>query len=280
MERQVKLETIPDYPLPADPPMEPHGWESEPHDGYNGYQSNVYPPAAPAPPEIPILGPSPVSQTKPVPPIQISYQQESKPSNAIHPNHSFASIQNDYPGLIPNAHYSPVSKPTAPVEDEGLARENEDLLREIEALEGNKRQLQDNIRKAKRSSVSAYGNASQSHINPSKPSPSGLYKVMRNADIQMVQLNQRLKRLEDEYVKVSTDTHDTKDYLHLRSYHTRDGLTIDVPRRTPSRTIADRGSGRQIGGQSVFVDQMYQDINRVLNKPNRYHKNGSNVPVF
>lgn len=179
--------------------------------------------------------------------------------------------------------YNPPAQPQYDPQEDIILRENDELAREIEMLESNKNIIKESLRKAKplQSSINMRNSvlSPRHHLQP-QPSPSGLYNVMRNTDMQVIKMNQELRKLEDEFVKVNKDTIvETKDFGGFKHYKTPDGLQLELPVRSMSKSIAGKQAPR-LNTQSQFVNQLHHDINRVLNKPTKYHYRPPMEPVF
>lgn len=175
--------------------------------------------------------------------------------------------------------------PTIPYDpqEEMLLRENDELAREIEMLESNKKNIKESLRKVRPLNSSVHLRTSvlspRHNLQP-QPVPSGLYNVMRNTDLQVNKMNHELRKLEDEYVKVNKDTIiETKDFGGFKHYKTPDGLQLELPARSMSKSLAGKQATR-LSTQSQFVNQLHHDINRVLNKPTKHHVRPPMEPVF
>ena len=150
-------------------------------------------------------------------------------------------------------------------------------------LESNRKIIKESLRKPKPLNSSVQLRTSvlspRHHLHP-QLAPSGLYNVMRNTDLQVVKMNQELRKLEDEYVKVNKDTIvETKDFGGFKHYKTSDGLQLELPLRSMNKSLAGKQAPR-VNTQSQFVNQLHHDINRVLNKPTKHHLRLPMEPVF
>lgn len=169
-----------------------------------------------------------------------------------------------------------------------LFKENDDLLKDIELLENKKRNLETKVQKYK-DPIAADRQQSKylhaSYLN-SKNDGAGFFNILKTKDEHIDKLADKIKKLESEYKRVSL-VNDSPDVFRnsgrkLVGEHELD-LTPQKDRFGNRRTDVDRrnylrGSQRtseQTG--SFFVDQMYKDINRLLNKPN---KNGYSAREF
>lgn len=156
--------------------------------------------------------------------------------------------------------------------------ENEELKKHIEELEKRKRDLKQRVDKFNEPSIirpaSRLG-AQPDILNPS--SGAGFFKVLKNKDDQIDRLAMKISRLEKEYQRMSMHDDSADRMLNtprkreFDEYSVEASLNADVLGEGKLRSvrklqrIRDERQ-RELTG-TVFVDQMYRDINRLLNKP-------------
>lgn len=182
----------------------------------------------------------------------------------------FASIKNKDP--LPNQRNDDQFD-----KEELLSRENRELAREIEELEAKKRGLERET--AKQNEPSFIRQNSRQDPNPQLFPPLvdgyGFHHILRKKDEQIDKLSTRINKLQNECKQLSSQEDSEMfepkrrdnlyDDLNLPSSaqkqnnFSRFGSDRKVTHRRPIRNTENTGT--------FFVDQMFKDINRFLNKP-------------
>lgn len=218
---------------------------------------------------------------------------------------SYKNIRSEYPELIDRTSAKHSAKPlkdstaiplpkaaltTAydPEPTDGVQRqkidqlfiENEELKKHIEELEKRKRDLKQRVDKFSEPSIIRQTSRLGAPTDLlSTNNGAGFFKVLKNKDDQIDRLAMKISRLEKEYQRMSM--HDDSADRMLNTPRKRDfdeysveaSINTDFLGESKLRSvrklqrIRDERQ-RELTG-TVFVDQMYRDINRLLNKPTK-----------
>lgn len=169
-----------------------------------------------------------------------------------------------------------------------LFQENEALKREIGELESKKKNLEHK--------VSKYGGGRADRANPRASNTSdvftpqndgaGFFKVLKNKDDQIDRLAHRINKLEKEFQRMSFREESPDQFLTSRR-RILDDVSMEATSQLDALGASRYQSARKLmrlqaerqseASGSVFVDQMYKEINRLLNKPPRTNLSTRNV---
>lgn len=182
-------------------------------------------------------------------------------------------------------------KPIDPNSDR-ILQENEDLIIEIKALETKKRLIEEKVRETGRSNQRSSKLISSYNMHQGRYESGGLYNIMKSQDQQIERLDSKLKRLEGEFNKVSNwdQSFDPNPSSRKMFAGGKDNTPMvfklhqdPIKHSSYRKIVLDKkfplGSTMGSYKTSVFVDQLYNDINRVLSKPSKFPKRTIISPV-
>lgn len=161
-----------------------------------------------------------------------------------------------------------------------LFNENEELKRDIEELENRKKNLESKVKGYQDPIVDKQRSRllGQSTFQTPHNDGAGFFRVLKNKDEQIDKLSTKIQRLEKEYQRISL-REDSPDQILNSRRRVLDDISMDGSQsietlglgkyESARKAMKKRAERQQEMTGSVFVDQMYRDINRLLNKPNR-----------
>lgn len=174
-----------------------------------------------------------------------------------------------------------------------VAKENEELAREIEALESKKKMLEEKVRDQRDQKIF---NARPSR-NPSTQMQSanaydgiGFYNILKSQDRQIDNIDFKLRKLQNEYRKVTHEQNSINGNTPTTRMFVKPSEINPLLNYQSNRTDFRRTIYNEIGiervplsgnySSSAFVDQLYNDINKVLKKPSRLRRRVLDSPAY
>lgn len=162
-----------------------------------------------------------------------------------------------------------------------LFKENDELMRDIAMLEDKKKNLESKVQKYQvPSQLNRQNSKNMVHSSVLNQQADGtrFYNILKTKDDHIDKLAGKISRLENEYKKMSYIGESPELTPSSRRHLYDDGNLLLTPQKkemSNRRILSGNGSdwkpsrlqSEQTG--SVFVNQMYKDINRLLNKPTK-----------
>ena len=161
-----------------------------------------------------------------------------------------------------------------------MTKQNQELAEAIKQLEAHKRELSQKVKDIEgEKSIRKSNVRSTSYISTPIKDKSyaneGLLNIMRNKEEQIQNLQDKIRRIEEEHARLNAPE---EDFTVIRPstpvdnksrYRSRSNMNISAYKteaRTPKHVRNDQYKSET--GGTEFVNQMYNNINKLLHKPN------------
>lgn len=164
-----------------------------------------------------------------------------------------------------------------------ITQENHNLNNDIEQLERQRRELAKRIKDIEEENIVRKSNLKSTNyistpVRDKLYANEGLMNIMKNKDEHIQNLQEKIKKIEDENMKVNEPDEDMLDIraVGINDYklknRSRSNIHTSIYRSEPkTANKSPHGPYKSETSGTEFVNQMYSNINKLLHKPTNKH---------